>query len=312
MFFRQSASLASIGEEIVKTALDTFDARGLEAERFSLTLLLHSSSPGAGMSTLAGHSYRGAQCFYPCSVIKMFYLAAAQAALEAGQIDETPELLRAMRDMITWSSNTATNYVIDVLTGTTGDTELEPDEMRRWVEARNCANRYFQSLSLPEFAGINVSQKLMDDDRYGREKAFAQLSGNNHNRLTTEATASLLARIMEGEMISPARSRIMADHLYRPREPAFVETPGAQVLGFLGADLPSGAEIWSKAGWTAWTRDPLASYRRHDAIHVALPGGARFTLVVFTQGKDISSDVTLLPFIGRISAQLVRSHAGRV
>jgi beta-lactamase class A len=305
MFFRRSASLAAIGEEIVKAALDSFGAHGLEAESFSLTLLLHPSTQGEGMAGLTGYSYRGAQHFYPCSVIKMFYLAAAQAALEAGQIGETPELVRAMRNMITWSSNSATNYVIDVLSGTTGDTELEADEMRRWVEARNCVNHYFQSLGLPEFAGINVSQKLMDDDRYGREKAFVQLGGNNHNRLTTEAAASLLARIMEGEMISSARSRIMVDYLYRPRDAAFVETPGAQVLSFLGANLPPGAELWSKAGWTTWTRDPLASYRRHDAIHVALPKGTRFTLVVFTQGQKISADLAILPFIGRITARLI-------
>jgi len=199
--------------------------------------------------------------------------------------------------------------VIDVLTGTTGDTELEPDEMARWVEARNSVNRYFQALGMPEFAGVNIAQKLMDDDRYGREKAFVQLDGNNHNRLTTEAAASLLARIMEGEMISPARSRIMADYLYRPRDAAFIETPGAQVLDFLGADLPLSALLWSKAGWTTWTRDPLASYRRHDAIHVALSEGARFTLVVFTQGQEISADLAVLPFIGRLTAQLVGSHA---
>ena len=179
--------------------------------------------------------------------------------------------------------------------------------MRAWMAARNAVNAYFQSLGLPELEGINVSQKLMDDDRYGREKAFVQLGGNNHNRLTTHAAASMLARIMESAMVSPERSQIMANFLHRTRDAAFIETPGAQVLGYLGADLPAGAEIWSKAGWTGWTRDPLASYRRHDAIHVALPNGQRFTLAVFTQGREISADLTLLPFIGKRVAELVAS-----
>ena len=133
---------------------------------------------------------RGDAQFYPCSVVKMFYLVAAQAALEAGRIADTPELDRASRDMITWSSNTATNYIIDLVTGTTGDTELAPAELDGWVEARNAVNRYFQTLKIDDFRGINVNQKLMDDDRYGREKIFVQIGGNNHNRLSTNAAAS--------------------------------------------------------------------------------------------------------------------------
>ncbi|MDQ0391117.1 serine hydrolase [Labrys monachus] len=308
MFFRKSAPIDAIGEEIVRATLERFGEHGLDADRFALTMLLHPAAGrafGEGATLPEGYSYRGGEPFYPCSVVKMFYLVAAQAAFEAGRVAETAELDRAMHDMIKWSSNTATNYIIDVLTGTTGDTDLDPAEMPAWIEARNSINAYFQGFGLPEFAGINVSQKLMDDDRYGREKTFVRLGGNNHNRLTTDAAASMMARIMDGSMVSPQRSQAMADYLYRPRDKAFVQTSGAQVLNYMGADLPEGAEFWSKAGWTGWTRDPLASYRRHDAIHVALPTGRRFTLVAFTQGERISADPKIMPFIGRKAAELV-------
>ena len=308
MFFRKSTTAAAIGEEIVRATLERFGERGLAADRFAVTLLLHPSEGrafGDGAVPPEGHSYRGDAPFYPCSVIKVFYLVAAQAAFEAGRVAETAELDRAMHDMIKWSSNTATNYIIDILTGTTGDTDLTPAEMQPWIAARNTINAYFHGLGLPEFAGINVCQKLMDDDRYGRERVFAQLGGNNHNSLTTDAAASMMARILDGAMVSPARSGIMANYLHRPRDREFVQTSGAQVLGYMGADLPDGAEFWSKAGWTGWTRDPLASYRRHDAIHIALPGGRRFTLVAFTQGQEISADATVMPFIGRKAADLV-------
>jgi beta-lactamase class A len=311
MFFERSARIDAVGADIVHAALETFGKRGLSPGGFSLTLVLHPAAGkrifGEGAEPLCGYSYRGDVFFYPCSVIKIFYMAATQAALAEGRIAETAELDRATRDMITWSSNTATNYIIDILTGTTGDTDLPADEMRRWVAARNKVNAYFESLGLPEFEGINVSQKLMDDDRYGREKAFVRLGGNNHNRLTTHAAASMLARIIEGAMVSPERSRIMADYLRRRRDEAFIQTPGAQVLGYLGADLPAGAQIWSKAGWTGWTRDPLASHRRHDAIHAVLPDGQRFTLVVFTQGREISADLSVLPSIGKNAAELLAS-----
>ncbi|MBZ9974185.1 MULTISPECIES: serine hydrolase [unclassified Mesorhizobium] len=309
MFFQKSKQIEAVGEEIVRTALDGFASRGLAEDKFAFTLLVHlrreEKAYGEGGTLPTGYSYNGDALFYPCSVIKVFYLVATQAALDAGKVQATPELERAMHDMIKWSSNNATNYVIDTLTGTTGDTELGEEEMRRWMAARNGINAYFKQLALPEFDGINVCQKLMDDDRYGREKVFVEVGGNNHNRLTADASASVFSRIMDGAMISPERSRIMADFLYRPRDPGFVKRPLSQVVNYMGANLPEGAKLWSKAGWTGWTGDPRASYRRHDAVHVELADGKRFTCVVFTQGEQISANLTILPAIGKHTAELV-------
>jgi hypothetical protein len=63
--------------------------------------------------------------------------------------------------------------------------------------------------------------------------------------------------------------------------------------------------LWSKAGRTDWTGDPAASYRRHDAAYIELPGGPVFTLVAFTQGKAVSLDETVLPMIARTTADLL-------
>lgn len=302
MFFQTSKQTAAIGHQIVRDALQELGPRGLAENDFSLTLLVHDRN---GEVVPQGFAHRGDVMFYPCSIIKIFYLVAAQAALEAGQIEGTLELDRAMHDMIKWSSNTATNYLIDVVSDTTGETDLYAEHMCAWRERRYGINTYFESLGLPELAGINVSQKLMDDDRYGREKAFVQFGGNNHNRLTSNAAASMLARIMTGKMVSPARSKVMADLLQRPRTPEFLQTPGAQVLNYLGQAMAEDATIWSKAGWTGWTRDPQASYRRHDVIHVDSSGAAPFTLAVFTQGQKISTDMSMLPYIGARAASLL-------
>lgn len=303
MFYETTAESRSLGEKLVSWSLDRFGKEGLAAERFALTLLpfdrpLTAQTPPARP---AGFSYHGDQPFYPCSVVKAFYLAAVEARLEEGAVQPHDELDRAMRDMILWSSNTATNYIIDLVTGTTGDTLLGEAEMRDWVERRQWVNRYLQSLGWPELKPINVCQKLMDDDRYGREKIFVRLGGNNHNCLTSDAAARLFYAIFSGQLVSPARSRHMAELLHRSLAADFVNRPAAQVLGYFGAGLPAGAKLWSKAGWTGWTGDIDASYRRHDAAYVELPSGRSFILTAFTQGKEMSESTSVLP---GIAAQL--------
>ncbi|MGE0240620.1 MAG: serine hydrolase [Parvibaculaceae bacterium] len=299
---QNSSSAERAGSALVAWIGERFAPEGVGADDFAVTLHLHDGEEGP---VGASFSYRGDASFYPCSVVKMFYMAALQQAYEEGRLRETPELARAMHDMIKWSSNMATNYIIDHLSGTTGDTELGDSEMTGWIAARQNVNRYFRSLGLPEFEGINVSQKLMDDDRYGREKIFVQHGGNNHNRLTTDSAAALLARIMSGEMISRERSKVMRDTLHRPNTGDFRDLPQAQLKGFLGEGMPDGARIWAKAGWTGWTGDKLASYRRHDALHAVLPESGVFTLVVFSQGRWPSDSVTMLPEIGAKAVELV-------
>lgn len=296
MFFDVTEPLRRLGEGLVAAALAGFGERGLEAEHFALTLLVADHGfAEAGGARPQGWSWNGDRPFYPCSVVKLFYLAAVQAALERGEVAPHEELERAMRDMIRWSSNTATNYVIDLVTGTTGDTLLDDRAMAEWVERRGAVNRWLRGLGRPEFDGLNVCQKLMDDDRYGRERVFARLGGNNHNRLTSEATARILHDVFTGRLISTERSRIVADLLARPHDAAFAAHPAAQVTGYFGEGLPAAARLWSKCGRTEWTGDPDSSWRRHDSAHVELPDGRCFILVAFTEGREMSCDASFLP-----------------
>src|SRR3982751_4640599 len=45
-------------------------------------------------------SFRGNEQIYPASVIKLFYLVAIHRWMEDGKATDTPELRRAMKDMI--------------------------------------------------------------------------------------------------------------------------------------------------------------------------------------------------------------------
>jgi hypothetical protein len=98
----------------------------------------------------------------------------------------------------------------------------------------------------------------------------------------------------------------MAGLFARPLDDAeFLDHPAAQIKGYFAAGLPAGSRIWSKAGWTGWTGDIDASYRRHDAAYVELRDGPAFILVVFTQGRAMSESQTVLPAIARRAAELL-------
>jgi beta-lactamase class A len=253
-------------------------APALKADQLSITVIdLKSGESG---------SYRGDAEVYPASVVKLFYLVAAQAQMEAGTLKDTPELERAIRDMIVDSSNDATGLVLDSLTGTTGGPELGPEEFTAWMEKRNAVNRYFAGLG---YTGINVNQKAFAEGPYGRERQARGPNFENNNRLTTEATAKLLKSIVEHKVVTPERCDAMLKLLHRDYEgPA--KDPDDQGHGFTSRALPPGSQYYSKAGWTSTTR--------HDATYVELPNGARYIAVIFTVGN--AKNPAILPFVGKM------------
>jgi hypothetical protein len=314
MFYRTSELANQMGSQLLEDVQQQLALSGVDRQDMALTLLLHPSPLTADLAVTPplGFSYNGDKPFYPASVVKSFYLVAIEAALQEGRVQMHDELERAMRDMILWSSNNATNYIIDLISGTTGDTLLEDKAFKDWQSQRNVANRYFKSLGWPEFEGINVCQKLMDDDRYGRERQFATLGGNNHNRLTTDATARLLFQLFSCTLGNLQCCDRMRQRFLRPLDEAFVIQEAAQVQGFLGGGLPSTATLYSKAGWNGSTGDPLSSYNRHDAAYIELeanPDGLfkAFTLILFSHGRTVSTDEKVFPSIGRKAYALIES-----
>ncbi|HSP64477.1 MAG TPA: serine hydrolase [Pyrinomonadaceae bacterium] len=233
-------------------------------------------------------SFRGNERVYPASVVKLFYLVAVHRWLEDKTIEPTDELKRAVHDMIVDSSNEATQYVVDVLTHTTGGYELPPKEMEEWQNKRNAMNRYYTALGFPN---INVNQKTFCEDAYGREKVSRGPNGENRNKLTTDATASLLARIVTGRAVTPARSAQMMELLKRDFAGTSKDNDD-QGHGFTGIALQgvTGAKLWSKAGWTSTTR--------HDAAYLELPNGRKFVLVTFT--TDHANEREIIPTVARV------------
>jgi beta-lactamase class A len=278
-----SPALQAIVDEAARETLRRFSDKKLAENQLAITVIDLRDAERPAMA-----SFRGEERIYTASVVKLFYLAAAHRWLEDGRLKLTDELKRALRDMIVDSSNDATGYVLDVLTGTSSGIELPPAQMRKWQEKRNAVNRYFASLG---YTNINVNQKTFCEDAYGRENFGRGAKGENRNKLTTNATARLLAEIATRRIVTPARSDQMMELLKRDFSGKSNDTDD-QAHGFTGIALKdyAGARLWSKAGWT--------SSVRHDAAYIELPNGARFIIVTFTEGH--SNNRNIIPTVAEI------------
>jgi len=277
--FSRPAKLQQLVDRAAGEALARFADPKLAANQLALTLV---DLRDAGMPAWA--SVRGGDQIYPASVIKLFYLVAAHRWLEDGKLADTEELRRALRDMIVDSSNEATGYLVDLLTGTTSGPELSPDELAKWYDKRNAVNRCFAALG---YQNINFNRKPWCEGPYGREMQSIKLHQPNHrNWLTTDAVARLLAEIVTGRAVTPERSRQMMELLQRS---PFDPKAEPQSREYTGAALPPGAKLWSKAGLTSETR--------HDAAYVELPAGERFILVVFTIGH--ANEREIIPTVAK-------------
>jgi len=231
--------------------------------------------------------HRGGELIYPASVVKLFYLVAAHRWMEDGRLADTPELRRALRDMIVESYNEATHYVVDLLTGTTSGPELSDDALAQWAEQRNAVNRYFQGLGYPD---INANKKPWCEGPYGRETQAMARYRPSRNLLSTDATARLMVEIFTDRAVTPDRSRQMRELMVRRLDPKSASAdPDGEGAGYIGRAVlssgPPGVKLWSKAGWTSQTR--------HDAAFLELPDGRKLVLVIFTTGHG--NDRDLLP-----------------
>lgn len=309
IFFSQDEQLENLSNGILEATWAEFPT--LARNQIALTWIVYDPpvpvNTGGALTPKAfwnhsvrGFTYRGTEKIYPASVVKLFYLVAIHEWLEKGMIQPSPELERAMKDMIVESSNDATSLVVDSLTGTTSGPELPPGPFETWKQQRNIINRYFKSLGWQELEDINVCQKTWSDGPYGRERAFYGELLENRNMLTTNAIARLLHGIMGGVTVSSQRSQAMMSLMKRSLKPDElpVDVEEDQVTGFLGGGLPADIpQIWSKAGWN--------SKNRHDAAYIEIPEARPYLLVVFTEGKENAKNREILPFISQQFATTV-------
>jgi len=279
----EDQGLQAILSLTIDSTLQIYRDKGLKAEEIAATLI-DVSDP----KQFKAASVRGDARIYPASVVKMFYMAALERQLEDGKVKISPELARGLHDMIVDSSNEATQYILDVVTGTSSGAELPAKQFDAWQYKRNRVNRWFASMA---YSNINVNQKTFCEDAYGIEQQSRKYNGENRNALTTNATARLLAEIVTGNIAPAPRTAAMMTLL--KRDP-FTGTADDQAHSFTAKALIeeklTDAKIWSKAGWT--------SKARHDAAYIELADGAKFVLVIFTENH--ANETNIIPGIAKV------------
>jgi beta-lactamase class A len=252
-----------------------FASKGLTPDGLAIAVI-DLSGPRSGPYRSGG--YRADETFYPCSVVKICYLSYYEAQKEAARVRDNPELVRAVKDMITVSSNDATGFVVDVITGTTSGPEItDAAEWRTWQAKRNAVNDWYRSRG---YGNLNANQKTFCEDAYGREQAFRD-GGKNRNRMSASDAARIFKEIAAGEVAGPAGTEEMLALLARDvtsEKP--LEDTEPEDARLAGQGLPKGSRLWAKSG---------DAYDDHHLVgRMVLPGGSEIVLAVFTKGvKDV-------------------------
>ena len=228
---------------------------------------------------------------YPASIVKLVYGLAAYDWIRQGRLIISEEIRDAVKKMLFYSSNNATSFLVDILTGTTSGPCIEGEAWENWKYQRCIINDWLKELNWEELRGINCCQKTWDDGPFGREKEFYEYQNQNRNIMTTDSTAKILEEIMIHIDYQKNDLNLRSFLKRNLNKDALKEDPFNQVKGFLGEGLPESTTLWSKAG--------LMSEVRHDAAWWINSSSVQTLLVVFGNGKKIVKDASLFPSIAK-------------
>ncbi|MEM9216760.1 MAG: serine hydrolase [Cyanobacteria bacterium P01_F01_bin.150] len=288
-FFHPDDQLQTLGDRILAQTWQQFPS--LARNQLALTWVVYDDpvivNTGGAVTpndfwqqTVRGFSYRGVECLDPAELAHLVYLIAIHEWIEQSMIGSSPELERAMQDMVVLGNHGAAGLVVDMLTGTTSGPELPPQPFQTWQQQRNIVNRYLKSLQWPELETVNICQKTTA--AYGRERQALGAMLEYRNQLTTDAIARLMHSIVGGVAVSAGRSKSMMGGLHQSR------------LSFAAQVLPSNSQYWSLIG-----QDGQGC---HEVMYAEVLGMQPFLLAV-----SVCQDVTqrqavqnaIIPFLAQ-------------
>ena len=234
-----------------------------------------------------GYGINNRKKIYPASIVKLVYSLAIYEWIENKTIFRDIQVDEAIQEMLQNSSNDATSFIVDLLTGTTSGPSLEKEIFNRWKYQRTIINDWLKTLNWEELQDFNCCQKTWEDSPYGREKDFYGTSNKNRNAMTTDGTARIMEEIMQNISFNEKNINLKNSLFREIKEQSQDKDTNNQINGFLGEGLPQKTPFWSKAG--------LMSEARHDAAWWINKNQSKTLLVVFTEGKELANNNKFLP-----------------
>ncbi len=228
---------------------------------------------------------------YPASIVKLVYGLATYYWIKKGSLLLSDEIIDAVRRMLSFSSNNATSFIIDLLTGTTSGPCIEGESWANWKYQRSIINNWLNDLPWEELSGLNCCQKTWDDGPFGREKEFYGHNNENRNAMNSDSAARVLEEIMI-HIDYQKNDLNLRSFLKRNLDKVVLKNDSLnQIDGFLGAGLPESINLWSKAGLMSEVRHDSAWWTNSQSLHTLL--------VVFCDGEKYAKDSSLLPLISK-------------
>lgn len=287
--FTQSKELQNIVDEVV----DLTKKKKFPTQPLSITLIDIKTGKIAG--------YQQEKLRYPASVVKLFWMVYLYAQIEKDILSES-DFSQYLDEMIEKSDNEAASYIVDQISNTKYQENIQGEESKNWKNKRLQVNQYFQKAG---YDNINVSQKtfpipyLKLAKPEGSELILRENWENPiRNKISTQQVARLLYEISSNQSVSAIYSKKMAKWLTIDSETRKLKKDDKNpnefnpVRGFLSASLPDNVDFKGKAGWT--------SNSRNDAGIITIPDGKAYILVVFADDKAYASDWDLFPQISKL------------
>lgn len=259
-------SATQLTEIATRAALEAAESHGQDEANIQIGL----AQIDRQNSTSVTGGIRAETPTYPASICKLFF---ATYLAEEWWSRLYPELERAGQNMVVESDNDATSYVLDVISATTSGPELDDQQLEEWLEKRRIIDRFFEARGYRDFV---LTMKTWTHDFYGRERQAFEKFGVR-NKLSPYMAVDLMTQIALGKAVSNPDANAWLTKLLHRLLPIDVAEADNQARLFIGATLPSGSQLYSKAGWT--------SKVTHDLAWFVLPDGREFVLCIFTQGK---------------------------
>ena len=287
--FTQSKELQNIVNEIVKFTED----KNFPTQPLSITLIDVKNDKIAG--------YQQEKFRYPASVVKLFWMVYLYAQIEKNILSEA-DFTQYLDEMIKKSDNDSASYIVDKISNTEYQENIQGEEAKNWKNRRLQVNQYFQQAG---YDNINVSQKTFPisspnlSQPEGSELILRENRENLiRNQISTQQVARLLYEIYKKQSVSSNSSKKMAQWLTIDSETRNLKKDDENsnqfnpVRGFLSASLPDNIDFKGKAGWT--------SNSRNDAGIITTSNGKTYIIVVFADDEAYASDWDLFPEISRL------------